>query len=48
MSDYQKSIDFLLEGGGGIGQAINFEVVANFEDGLVVLAKSNKKRDQNK
>ena len=42
MSDYQKSIDFLLEGGGGIGQAINFEVVANFEDGLVVLAKSNK------
>lgn len=44
MSDYQKSIDFLLEGGGGIGQAINFEVVANFEDGLVVLAKSDKNK----
>ena len=41
MSDYQKSIDFLLEGG---GQAINFEVVANFEDGLVVLAKSDKNK----
>jgi len=42
MEDYQKSIDWLLEGGGGIGEAINFEVVADFEDGLVVLAKSNK------
>ena len=39
MSDYQTSIDFLLEGD---GEAIDFEVVADFEDGLVVLAKSNK------
>ena len=42
MEDYNKSIDWLIEGGGGIGEAINFEVVADFEDGLVVLAKSNK------
>ena len=42
MEDYNKSIDWLIEGGGGIGEAINFEVVADFEDGLVVLAKSDK------
>jgi len=42
MIDYRKSIDWLLEGGGETGQAIDFEVVADFEDGLVVLAKSNK------
>jgi len=42
MEDYQKSIDWLLEGSGGIGEAIDFKVVADFEDGLVVLAKSNK------
>ena len=42
MEVYQKSIDSLLEGGGGIGEAINFEIVADFEDGRVVLVKSNK------
>ena len=40
MADYKKSIDWLLDGG---GEAIDFEVVADFEDGRVMLAKSDKK-----
>jgi len=44
MIDYKKSIDWLLEGNGGAGQSINFEVSADFEDGLVVLVQSNKNK----
>ena len=44
MVDYKKSIDWLLEGNGGAGQSINFEVSADFEDGLVVLVQSNKNK----
>ena len=50
MQQFMTSIDWLCEGG-GIGEPINFEILANFEDARVTLVKSNKnlvKKDKKK
>ena len=42
MDQYLNSIEWLFAGGGGIGEAIEFDISADFEDGTVALVKSNK------
>lgn len=42
MNDYMKSLEWLFEGDGGIGQPINFDVTADFGDGRIMFLKSDK------
>ena len=42
MDEYLEGIKWLVEGSGGLGSPLEFEISAEFEDGRVLLAKSNK------
>ena len=42
MEDYKRAIEWLFKGGGGIGEPINFDIAADFDDGRILLVKSNK------
>ena len=44
MEDYEKAITWLFEGDGGIGQAIDFEISADFDDAKTLLVRSNKNK----
>ena len=46
MEEYEKAITWLFEGGGGIGQAIEFEISADFDDAKTLLVKSSKNKDK--
>ena len=49
MKNYLTTLKWLFEGGGGIGQPINFDVSAEFADGRLQLVKSDKNMvDNNK
>ena len=49
MNDYMESVKWLFEGGGGVGEPINFNISADFEDGRVLLGRSDKNMvDENK
>ena len=48
MNDYMKSIEWLSEGGGGIGHAIGFDIAAEFEDGRLILVKTDNNMVDNK
>lgn len=49
MDEYEKAITWLFEGDGGIGQAIDFEISADFDDAKTLLVRSvrsNKNEDK--
>ena len=46
MEEYEKAITWLFEGDGGIGQAIEFEISADFDDAKTLLVKSSKNKDK--
>ena len=42
MKEYTKTITWLFEGDDGIGEAIDFQISADFDDGKIELVKSKK------